>query len=103
MTTPTASPHFHWLPTTRAGWWAVALFAAFFISVAVTVSFDVDLTVGRFNFVGAFNFLVAIAGGALAVFAVMRRGERALLIFAALLPGLFVPGFEGAELLFPPY
>jgi cytochrome c oxidase subunit IV len=81
----------------------VALCAAFFISVAVTVSADVEFTVGRFNFVGAFNFLVAIAGGALAVFAVMGRGERGLLVFAALLPGLFVLGFEGAELIFPPY
>jgi hypothetical protein len=33
----------------------------------------------------------------------MRRGERALLVVAALLPALFVLGFELAELLFPPY
>ena len=88
------------LPRTSAGWWAVALSAAFFVSVAVTVSADVEFTAGRFNFAGAFNFLVAIAGGALALYAMLVRGERSLIVLVPVLPALFAAGFELAELLF---
>ncbi len=93
---------------TSAGWWAVALFTAFFISVAVTVSFDslgfdLDFTVGRFNPVGGFNLLVAIAGGAVAAFAIVRRGERSLLVLAPLMLALLALGFEVAESFFGPY
>lgn len=94
------SDRWHVLPRTRAGWWAVALCAAFFVSVAVTVSADVEFTVGRLNVAGAFNFLVAIAGGALALYAMLLRGERSLIALVPVLPALFVAGFELAELLF---
>jgi hypothetical protein len=77
----------------------VALCAAFFISVSVTVSADLDFTVGRLNIVGMFNFLVAIAAGALALYAMLRRGERSLILLAPVLPALFAAGFELAELL----
>jgi hypothetical protein len=76
----------------------VGLCAAFFISVAVTSSLDLEFSVGRFNFVGAFNFLAAIAGGALALYAVLVRGERSLIVLAPILPALFAIGFELAEL-----
>jgi hypothetical protein len=72
--------------------------AAFIVSVAVTVSLDVELTVGRFNFVGAFNLLAAIAGGALALYALLRRDERSLIVLIPVLPALFAIGFELAEL-----
>ena len=91
------------LPRTLAGWWAAALCAAFFMSVAVTVSSDVELSAGRFNFVGAFNFLLAIAGGALALYAILRCGERSLIVLVPVLPALAAAGFELAELLVPPY
>lgn len=103
MATPAASRQFHWLPTTSVGRWAVALFAAFFISVAVTASIDVDLAVGRLNIRGAFNLLVLIASGVLAAFAIIRCGERALLVFAVLLPALLALGFEASESIFGPY
>ena len=88
------------LPRTPAGWWAVALCAAFFVAVAVTVSADVESTVGPLNLAGAFNFLVAVAGGALALYAMLRRGERSLIVLVPVLPALFAAGFELAELLF---
>jgi hypothetical protein len=86
----------------------VALCAAFIVSVAATavaatVSFDVDFSVGPLNLAGAFNFLVAIAGGALALYAILLRGERSLIVLVPVLPALFAAGFELAELLFPPY
>jgi hypothetical protein len=77
----------------------VALCAAFFILVSVTVSTDPDFTVGRLNVVGAINFLVAIAGGGMALYAMLRRGERSLILFAPVLPALFAIGLEFAEAL----
>jgi hypothetical protein len=94
MTTPAASRHLHWLPTTRLGTWALALGLLFVASLPLNSFIE-----GA----GRFVALVGLLGGALAVFAIMRRGERALLVVAALLPALFVLGFELAELLFPPY
>jgi hypothetical protein len=87
------------LPRTRAGWWAVALCVAFFVSVAVTGTTDTDLSIGRLNVVGAFNFLLAIAGGALALYAMVRRGERSFVVLIPLLPALLAVGFELAEAL----
>jgi hypothetical protein len=94
MTTPAASRHFHWLPTTRPGGWALALQLLFLVLVPLNLVIE-----GA----GQLAAWAGLLGGALAAFAVMRRGESALLVFAALLPALFVLGFEGAELLFPPY
>lgn len=91
------------LPRTGAGWWAVALCAAFFIAVAATVSSNADITFGRLNVLGALNFLLAIAGGALALYAILLRGERSLIVLVPVLPALFAAGFELAELLLPPY
>jgi hypothetical protein len=43
-----------------------------------------------------------LLGGALAIFAIVRGGERAVMVFAALVLALFVVGLNAAELLFPP-
>jgi hypothetical protein len=76
------------------------LCVAFFVAVAVTVSLDLELTAGRLNLAGAFNFLVAIAGGAVALYALLGRGDRSLILLVPLLPALFAIGLELAELLF---
>ena len=54
-----------------------------------------------FEGAGRFVGWLGLAAGALALFAIVR-GERAVLVWVALIPGLFVLGFELGELLFPP-
>ena len=78
------------LPTTRAGRRAVALGAA---SVVLVLAWTV-VPAGA-----ALGFLCGLAGGAFALVAILRRGERAALVFVAVLPLLFVVGFVLAELL----
>ena len=47
----------------------------------------------------ALAFLCGIAGGLIAIVAVSRRGERGLLVYAAIVPLVLVVGFVLAELL----
>jgi hypothetical protein len=94
MTTPAAGAHVRWLPATRPGKWALALGAL--VLACVALNFAIEGAGRVAGWAGLF-------GGALAAYAVIRRGERAVLVFVVLLLGLFVLGFEGAELLLPPY
>ena len=89
--------NWHVLPRTGEGWGALALAVAFLLS-AVINSLDVDLEFG-----GLAAFLLAIAAGALALYAIARRGERSLLVLLPVLPALFVIALELAELFAPPY
>lgn len=78
----------HWLPTTGPGRWSLALLLAFLVSVPL-------------------NFVIEGAGriagwtlplsAALAILAISLRGERAVLVIAAVLFVLFVLGFELVE------
>jgi len=78
------------LPKTRLGWWAVGLAATPFVLVpAWTI-----LPMGALS-----GFLGGLAGGIAALVAIFRRRERAITVFTALLPFVFVIAFVLAELL----
>ena len=77
------------LPATHFGWWAVWLTAAFFLLVfAATV-------VPR----GAALGFVSVAGGIIALMAIIRERERAVTVFAALVPLAIAVAFVLAELI----
>ena len=80
-------------PTTSLGTWAVGLAAA-----------GVVLIVG-WSFLGPLGGLPGLAcglvGGVLALVAILRRGERALTVFAALFPFLNAVVFLLAEVFIP--
>lgn len=63
-------------PTTRLGKWAVGLVAA---SFALGMGWRLMGPVGGFPMV-----VLAVAGGVAAILAIVRHGERALTVFAAL-------------------
>ena len=79
-------PRITLLPTTRLGWWAVGLAAAFFPFV---------LAVPRGAFLG---FLCGLAGGIAAIVAVVQDQERAVIVLAALIPLAIPIAFVLAEL-----
>jgi hypothetical protein len=83
----TTSSHFHELPHTKLGWWAVGLsflFAALFLLVSN------DLL--RFS-----GFLTMTIG----VAAVIWKREHSWLVWLMLLPGLFAVLFALGEILVP--
>jgi hypothetical protein len=78
------------LPTTRPGTWAAWL----------AVGYLVLSPAWRILPGGAIAaFVSGLAGGVCALVAILRRGERALTVFAAVLPLAFVVLFVAAELL----
>lgn len=78
------------LPTTRPGLWAAWL----------AVGHVVLMPAWRVLPGGAaLSFAFGLAGGIVALVAILRRGERALTVFAAVLPLAFVVLFVAAELL----
>jgi hypothetical protein len=80
------------VPTTRLGWVALALAMAYFPLVSAW-----SLLPGG----AALGFLAGIAGGVVALVSILRRGERAVTVFAAVVPIAFVGIFVLAELLVP--
>jgi hypothetical protein len=79
------------LPTTRLGRWAVGLAAA---NVVLVLGWRLMGPLGA-----APGFAAGLVGGVLALVAIFRRGERALIVFAALVPFVFVVAFVVAELI----
>ena len=79
------------LPTTRLGRWAVGLAAAFIVLV---LAWRVMGPAGA-----APGFACGLVGGVVALVAIFRHGERAITVFAALVPFVFVLGFVVAELI----
>jgi hypothetical protein len=79
------------LPTTRLGRWAVGLAAASFVLV---LAWRVMGPAGAVP-----GFACGLAGGVVALVAIVRRGERAITVFAALVPLMFVVFFVLAELI----
>jgi hypothetical protein len=79
------------LPTTVLGWRALGLAA---VGIVLVLAWAI---VPRG---AAFGFVCAVAGGVAAIVSI-RRGERALTVFAAVLPLLVVIGFVVAELATP--
>ncbi len=79
------------LPTTRLGRWSVRLAAA---SVVLVLAWRVMGPAGA-----APGFACGLVGGVVALVAIFRRGERAITVFAALVPLVFVLVFVLAELI----
>ena len=82
-------PRITLLPTTRLGWWAVGLAAAFPFVFAAGV-------VPR---AAAIGFIGALAGGVAALIAIIRDRERALTVFVALVPLVIALAFLLVELI----
>ena len=78
------------LPATHLGWWAVGLTAAFFPLVFAAA------VVPRG---AAFGFVSGLAGGIVALMAIVRDRERAVTVFAAFVPLAIALGFVLAELI----
>lgn len=78
------------LPTSVLGRWAVGLAATFFTLVLVGTFVPRG---------GALAFACGLAAGVAAVAAIVRDRERALTVFAALVPFAFAVAFAVAELI----
>ena len=78
------------LPTSDLGWWAVGLAAAFFPLVFVGAVVPRGIALG---------FVCGLAGGVTGLMAVVRSRERAVTVFAALVPLIVAVAFVLAELI----
>jgi hypothetical protein len=80
-------------PSTRLGWWAVGLAAAFFVmstinsAVFMRLSEDVPWRQTVLPFYGIFMMLCGLAAGVVGLIAVLLKHERSWLVWLALLPG----------------
>jgi hypothetical protein len=88
----TTSSHFFGLPRTKLGWWAVGLAAA---SIVLILAWSV-LPGGA-----GLGFLCGLAGGIIALVAVIRQAERSWLVFLSILPLFWVLAFILGEVLVP--
>ena len=77
-------------PTTNAGLWAAGLGAAFFPLVFAAA------LVPR---AAALGFACGLAGGIVALVAIVRRRERGVIVFAALLPLVIAVAFALTQLI----
>lgn len=92
--TPTPDHETHeraWLPQTRLGRWAVALAVA---GVLLVLAWSLLGPLGAFP-----GFGFQAAGGICALVAILRRRERAVAVYVALIPLASVVLFVTAELL----
>ena len=88
----TISSHFFEKPHTKLGWWAVGLAAA-----SIVLLFAWSILPG-----GAWlSFICGLAGGIIALIAIIRQQERSWLVWLTLLPMLNVVIFILAEFLIP--
>lgn len=78
------------LPTTELGWWAVGLAAAFFPLVFAGTLVPRGAALG---------FVCGLAGGVVALTAIVRRRERAVTVFAAVIPLAIAVAFVLTELI----
>jgi hypothetical protein len=88
----TTLSHFFEKPHTKPGWWAIGLAAA-----SIILLFAWSFLPG-----GAWlSFLCGLAGGIIALVAIIRHKERSWLVFLCVLPMLNVFIFILGEFLFP--
>jgi hypothetical protein len=93
-------------PSTRWGWWSIGLEIAFLVLLVIFFDLIASGQEGGDTFFSnpllAFSLLAAavaaVAGGMIATVAMIWKGERSLLVFIALLIGLFVLFFAVGEL-----
>jgi purine-cytosine permease-like protein len=79
------------LPKTRLGWWSVGLAATFVV-----------LLIFGYNVLSLYGIVLLFSGlcsGVLGLFAVLRGHERSVLVWLAMLPGLFALAFLIGEFL----
>jgi len=106
---PDSPPKQAWLswPRTRLGWWAFGLglgtlllpFVSFLVNTLLTaLSGGMAVGLGVFGLV---MLLSGIAGGIVGLIAVIRRHERSILVWAAILVGLSNLFVLGGEFLIP--
>lgn len=94
-------------PSTRLGWWSVALAAAYEILMIINSAIfmrlpeDVTWRVTVLPFYGIFMLLCGLAAGIVGLIAVIRQHERSWLVWLAMLPGLMVLFLLLGEFLVP--
>ena len=88
----TTSSHFLERPATRLGWWAIGLAVASFL-----LGFAWLFLPGG----ALISFLCGLAGGIIALIAIIRGHERSWLVWLSILPMINVFVFVIAEFLFP--
>ncbi len=91
MTNKLSSPLWQ-RPNTRLGWWAVGLAVA-----NIVLNFAWSILPGG----ALLAFACGLAGGVLALIAVIRQHERSWLVFLSILPMVFVLLFILGEFLIP--
>lgn len=84
--------HFNERPRTKLGWWAVGLALA-----SILLMFAWMFLPGG----AGLSFLCGLAGGIVALIAILRQHERSWMLWLALLPILNVFVFILGEFLFP--
>lgn len=84
------APRVSILPATTLGGWAVGLALAGVVGVLTWSVLPLGASLG---------FACGLAGGVVGLIAIVRRGERAVSVFLALLPFAFVVLFVLAELI----
>lgn len=95
------------LPSTRLGWWSVALMATFIVlmiingTVFMRLPEDVTWRVTVLPFYGIAMMLCGLVAGIVALVALARWNERSWLVWLPMLPGLFVIVFLLGEFLVP--
>ena len=102
----------HLLPTTRLGWWAVRLLVAFAAGWVVGMSLAAagQISGGEESFdnlwltvplmgAGLTAVVAGVLAGITAAFAIVRRGERAVLVFLPLIVLVFFAFFLVGELI----
>jgi len=97
-------PHVHWLPMTTLGWRAVGSLAAALPFRPCERHRCVRQSGPDFNLWIALPWssrLSVLLGGATAAFAIVRRGERAVVVFAPLVIGMLVTLFLIGEFTTP--
>jgi hypothetical protein len=97
--TPPLWRRFLSLPKTRLGWWSVGLTAAFLLYLfALTIGVS-TLEAENLPGIGLFMFGVTLAAAATGLMAVLRRGERSMLMIFPVFIGVSVLSFEVGEFL----
>jgi len=94
-------------PSTRLGWWSIALaatFVALFIinsTVFMPSTVEVPWRQAVLPFYGIAMLSCGLAAGIVGLIAVIRRHERSWLVWLTMLPGLMVLAFVLGEFLLP--
>ena len=105
--TPNQTNPFFNLPTTKLGWWAVALAFIFGLTNIINTAIFMRLPAdepwrqGVLPVYGIIMLACGLAAGMTGLAAIIRRGERSWIVWLTLLPGVFVVFLLVGEFLFP--